>query len=122
MYTDGLGGKALAVCQIDFLSLGSCLPDVPAVQSCDPRRRGGGRAGRPDQRHPAQGHQPLRGRRGQRHPLPRVSTRGGAGTGAQLGYRATAHHQHKQVGTLFWREKDVRCVSRALLKWCWQWR
>lgn len=90
------------VCQSDFLSRGCCLSDVSAVQIRDPCRRAGGRAGRADQRHPAQGHQPLPGRRGQRCPLSRVSTGALPRHGAlpTLGTGRRGHHsgEEKMLG------------------------
>lgn len=129
---EGLGREGISGLSDIFPEPWLCLSDVSAVQGCGPRRRGGGRAGRADQRHPAQGHQPLPGRGGQRCPLTRVSTGVGLAPGHSLGTwgwhqgtaraQGTAHHWHKPAGTSFWGGKDVRPVSRALLKLCWQWK
>lgn len=51
-----------------------CLSDVAAVQVGDTRGHHRGWAGRADQRHPAEGHQPLWRCRCQRRPLAWVST------------------------------------------------
>lgn len=59
-----------------------------------------GRAGRPDQRHPAEGHQPLRRCRRQWRPLARVST-----AGCQAGSGSTPGAAEAGVDTFLGEEK-----------------